>query len=204
VPTKRTRAEPEEGTRQRIEQAAIRVFAAHGFSGTGIREIAHEAGLSLSTLYYYSPTKQDLLSQIMTHALDDLITPAQRISDEIQDAVDRMRALVSLHVREHATNSLRSIVSDSELRALTLPQRKRVMEKRDEYEGIWRKAIEAGVEEGAFVVPDVGVTTLAVLEMCTGLAHWYRPTGRLSIETLANHFERLVLNALGLAQPDQP
>ena len=39
------------GPGTRIEQAALQLFAAKGFAGTGIRDIADRAGLSTAALY---------------------------------------------------------------------------------------------------------------------------------------------------------
>ena len=42
-------------------ETMVALFAAKGFHGTGIRELADAAGLSSATLYHYMGTKEDLL-----------------------------------------------------------------------------------------------------------------------------------------------
>lgn len=47
--------------RQRIENAAIELFQAHGFDGTTVEEIADQAGIAPRTFFYYFPTKEDVV-----------------------------------------------------------------------------------------------------------------------------------------------
>ncbi|MCA8924398.1 MAG: TetR/AcrR family transcriptional regulator [Planctomycetes bacterium] len=51
-------------TRSSIEDAAVRLFTKQGFHGTGMRQIATEAGVSLGNLYNYHKTKHELFAAI--------------------------------------------------------------------------------------------------------------------------------------------
>lgn len=47
-------------TRERLLEAALEVFAAHGFAGASTREIARRAGVALAALPYHFTTKEAL------------------------------------------------------------------------------------------------------------------------------------------------
>jgi AcrR family transcriptional regulator len=47
-------------TRERVFQAAIRAFVAHGYDGATMEEIAAEAGVSRRTAFYIFPAKSDI------------------------------------------------------------------------------------------------------------------------------------------------
>ena len=47
-------------TRERLVEAALHVFAQHGFEGATTREIARRAGVALAALPYHFETKQAL------------------------------------------------------------------------------------------------------------------------------------------------
>ena len=51
--------------------AASAQFAARGFHAVSIREIAAAAGVSLSALYHYYPSKQALLAALLHEGMDD-------------------------------------------------------------------------------------------------------------------------------------
>jgi AcrR family transcriptional regulator len=53
--------EPASNKRDAVLSAAIRRFAAQGLAGTGMREIARDAGLTEGTLYHYFPSKDALI-----------------------------------------------------------------------------------------------------------------------------------------------
>jgi AcrR family transcriptional regulator len=46
--------------KQKIQQAALKLFTKQGFHGTTVREIARAARVSMGKLYLYYPTKEDI------------------------------------------------------------------------------------------------------------------------------------------------
>lgn len=187
-------------TAERIERAALRQFAIRGFEGTGIRSIADEAGITLGSLYHYIGTKEDLLDRLMHKSMLGLLGPGREIVDTTDDARERIMKLVDLHVRRHAEDNLLSIVGDAEIRSLTPARRRKAVTLRDSYESLWEEAIDLGTKSGDFHVPDVKLATFALIEMCSGVAYWYSPNGRLSLDAISKAFVDMSLSLLG-AQP---
>jgi AcrR family transcriptional regulator len=52
-------------TKERILDAAERLFAAHGFAGTSLRAVTREAGVNLAAVHYHFGTKEDLLRAVL-------------------------------------------------------------------------------------------------------------------------------------------
>lgn len=52
-------------TREKIHAAAVTLFTTQGFHGTGVREIAQEAGVSLGNLYNHHRNKEELLAALL-------------------------------------------------------------------------------------------------------------------------------------------
>jgi AcrR family transcriptional regulator len=172
-------------TSDRIHRAALRLFATYGFEGTGIRKIADEAGITVASLYHYVGTKQDLLERMMHESMSQLLGPARAVAG---DPAERICALVDLHVRRHARASQLCRVGDTELRSLSRARRARIVSLRDEYQAIWTDAIASGIRSGTIAVPDARVAAMALMQMCTGVAHWYSPRGRLTLEQVSAAF----------------
>jgi AcrR family transcriptional regulator len=61
----RHRDRDREAMRQRIIEAAFRVFLRKGFRGTSNREIAREAGISPGLIYWYFRNKEDLFRAVV-------------------------------------------------------------------------------------------------------------------------------------------
>jgi AcrR family transcriptional regulator len=181
----------------RVTDAAVTLFAAKGFHGTGIRELADAAGLSSATLYHYMGTKEDLLVEIMRTSLDRLLEAARRVVKEGPSPVAALCGLVQTHVVAHALQRAETVVVDTELRSLTPGRRAPIVALRDEYEGLWGSVIEEGCAAGSFHVPDAGLARLALLQMCSGVANWYSPNGGRELADVASAHARLSLAMLG-------
>ena len=52
-------------SRQRILDAAVKLFARHGYAGTGLRELATTAGVNLAMVNYFFGSKKGLLKEIL-------------------------------------------------------------------------------------------------------------------------------------------
>ena len=189
-------------TADRVEAAALRLFATRGFEGTGIRLIAEEAKISLASLYNYMGTKEDLLGRLMQKSMRNLLDPAKEITAVSTDPEPRIMQLVDLHVRRHAEDNLLMIVGDTEIRSLTEVSRRNFVALRDAYEGIWEDTVREGVDSGVFTVPDVKLATFALLQMCTGVSYWYSPRGRLSLDSVSDGFVGMALNLLRATSPE--
>ena len=76
-------------TRERLIEAARDLFLAQGYQATGIAQILTRAGANSGSLYYFFPTKEDLLVAVLEwyrdHIQDDLLDlHTARIDDPIE------------------------------------------------------------------------------------------------------------------------
>lgn len=199
----RTPGATAEETSVRVSEAAVRLFARKGFAATGIRELATEAGLTPAALYHYMGTKEDLLVAIMRSCLDPLLAAGSEIVAEGDGPEVRLAALTEMHVWLHATQPLRAVVADTELRSLTTHARA-IVALRDRYETLWARLLAEGSRAGCFDLADERVTAIALLEMGSAVAHWYRPGGRLGLERLCALHADLALSMVRASGPDGP
>ncbi|MGB7286206.1 MAG: TetR family transcriptional regulator C-terminal domain-containing protein [Salaquimonas sp.] len=65
-----------------ILEAALEVFANHGFRGSTIDQIADEAGMSKPNLLYYFPTKEAIHRLLIDEILDTWLDPLRDIDPE--------------------------------------------------------------------------------------------------------------------------
>jgi AcrR family transcriptional regulator len=63
------RREQAEQTRQRVLDAAARLFEARGYDGASIAAVAEEAGVSAESVYAHFGNKRTLLGDLMRHAV---------------------------------------------------------------------------------------------------------------------------------------
>ncbi len=193
-------------TEQRVRAEALRLFATRGFEATGIRDIARAAGISLATLYHYMDTKEDLLMSMLHEGMSALLGLAEAELQGVDDPAAQIAALISVHVHRHGEHRRLHSLSDNEVRVRSLSpdRRAELVALRDAYEAFWLRALRLGVATGRFRVPDAKLAVYALLEMCTGVAHWYRPEGRLSLDEISSAFTEMAFALLHVQPSEGP
>ena len=85
-------------SRQEILRTAGRLFQQRGYDATSMNDVAAALKLSKGGLYHHFQSKDEILYQIMNHAMDitqeRVIDPVRSIADPEQ----RLRALIRLHI----------------------------------------------------------------------------------------------------------
>ncbi|MBS1131732.1 MAG: transcriptional regulator, TetR family, partial [Proteobacteria bacterium] len=66
-------------TRERILDAAERLFMAHGYEGTSMRQITGEAGVNLAAVNYHFGSKESLMQEVFRRRLDWLNDERMRV-----------------------------------------------------------------------------------------------------------------------------
>ena len=84
--------------RAEILEAAERIFVAHGYEAATIRKIADEVGVSSTALYMHFADKDQILLEICTGAMEDLLVSNRQISAMPIDAVTRVRMMLEAYI----------------------------------------------------------------------------------------------------------
>jgi TetR/AcrR family transcriptional regulator len=71
-----------------ILEAALEVFANHGFRGATIDQIAEQAGMSKPNLLYYFPTKEAIHRLLIDQILDTWLDPLREIDETGEPLVE--------------------------------------------------------------------------------------------------------------------
>jgi TetR/AcrR family fatty acid metabolism transcriptional regulator len=90
--------------KDRIMDAALRIFAEKTFQEATISEISKEAGVSEATIYEYFGTKEDLLFAIPEKISNDTFKESQLVLPFIKDVEGRMRAIMFSYIQLYQNN----------------------------------------------------------------------------------------------------
>ncbi len=85
-------------SRQEILRTAARLFQQRGYDATSMNDVAAALKLSKGGLYHHFQSKDEILFEIMNHAMD--ITQERVLNPvrSIADPEERLRALIRLHI----------------------------------------------------------------------------------------------------------
>lgn len=183
--------------RQAILTAASRLFAANGFAGTSLQNIADEIGVTRPALYYYFRSKDEILASLV----EDITIGALKRSAQIE-----------ARSSNSPTASLRQMVMAQARWIMQHPLEFRVLLRTENYlsdkakavqdtakRGIltaFARIIEAGVAKGEFRPVDPHMAALALLGMCNWSAFWFSSDGRKSADEIAETMAEMAVNSI--------
>jgi AcrR family transcriptional regulator len=76
---------PSANTKDRIIEAAERLFADSGFSGTSLRQLTRDANVNLAAVNYHFGSKENLIQEVFRRRLDNLYRDRQQALDALSD-----------------------------------------------------------------------------------------------------------------------
>ena len=85
-------------SRQDILRTAARLFQQQGYDATSMNDVAAALKLSKGGLYHHFQSKDEILFNLMNHALD---VTKERVIDAVQDIADpeeRLRTVIRRHI----------------------------------------------------------------------------------------------------------
>ena len=181
--------------RLEILRAAGRVFRRLGISGTGIREIAVEAGVLPGNLYYYFSGKDEILQFCQERTLERLLAAVKAASAADGPLAERLRSVIRAHVH-CMLDDLEGATAHLEVEALPEALRAQIVRKRDTYERAVRSLVASGMKRGEFVQTDPSLVTRAMLGAVNWTARWYRPDGPQSVAEIADTLSDYLVRGL--------
>jgi AcrR family transcriptional regulator len=189
-------------SRQEILRTAARLFQQRGYDATSMNDVAAALKLSKGGLYHHFQSKDEILFEIMDHAME--ITQERVLSPVrlIDDPDERLRALIRLHIEVVLSPRDREItVMLHENHPLPPALRKRINTRKKEYihfvEGliaeVQGKRNRTRSTKGA-VSPRAAA--FALLGMINWIYQWYKPEGDLQANNLVPQFTDLVFGGI--------
>ena len=191
----RTQGSHSDITGPRIREAALGLFARHGFAAVSMRQIAGEVGVQAGALYNYTPDKQSLLFRLMRDHMQDLLAAYEEL-EQFDDPHDALRQFVGFHIRFHLQRPDEVFIAYMELRNLTPENFTEIEALRRRYEDSLESILRIGQQSDQFSVTDTKIATLAVIAMLNGVITWYRSGGRLSLDEVEQVYWDMVRKAV--------
>src|SRR2546430_17301806 len=185
--------EPATDSRQDILHTAARLFQQRGYDATSMNDVAAALKLSKGGLYHHFQSKDEILFNLMDHAMD--ITQERVINGvrDIADPEERLRMLIRRHIEVVLSVRDREVtVMLHENHPLTPSLRRRINARKKEYvhfvENLIAEVQRARQSRGS-VSPRAAA--FALLGMINWIYQWYRPEGTLQQEHLVRQYTEI-------------
>ena len=189
-------------TRRRILDAAAYVLSAKGYGGLRLTDVAAEAEIQAPAIYYYFPSREDLIEEVMWAGIADMREHMALVLDSLPvgtPALDRLMAAVEAHLRhaleisDYTTASIRN--------AGQVPDtiRKRQIREEERYGEIWRGLINALAHDGGLRADlDLYIAQMLVLGALNWTVEWW-DSRRGSVDAVVANAQSLVRHGLSPA-----
>lgn len=182
-------------TRQmQIIQAAMQCFQRKGYENTTIDDIAAEYGLSKGSIYWYYPSKKDILMAVFHHMVSQLFAEyASLVSSPIsprQKLIQMVHLMAQMLLRNYESYRpfmvLMSVAyEDDELRNMSAGLYEHA-------EQLMAEILQQGEKAGEFMVPNKRLTTSLMIATAEGLFTRQILMNDLNLEEIEREAENII------------
>jgi TetR/AcrR family transcriptional regulator, cholesterol catabolism regulator len=184
---------------QYILRHSAQVFASQGFGAASIRDISKATGVSLSSLYYYFESKQQLLYLLQKHAFLTILERLQRRLSGIERPEDRLRAFIQNHIEYFLSHPAEMKVLAHEDEALGEPYKRELAAIKRRYYGVARQIFDDLAQSGPARDLNPRLAVLSLYGMMNWVYKWHNPKVDPRADELAETMTRIFLR--GILQP---
>lgn len=194
-----SRAVEPEPPSQKLEiilRHAAQVFADKGYEGASIRDISRSSRISLSGLYYYVKSKQQILYLIQIHTFKTILARLQESLRGVRDPSDRLSTLVHNHLAYFLQHPTEMKVLAHEDDALEGAYRQEVAEIKRRYYGIAVAIFEdlRPHDQRGGLTPRIAV--LSLFGMMNWIHTWHKPQSDPEAEALSRAMSEMFLHGV--------
>lgn len=176
-----------------VMKTAAAIFAEKGYHSTSIRDISRATEMSLSGLYYYFTSKEELLFLIQDYAFGTLINDCKKLIAGVDDPVDRLRLLIENHLNYFVNNMNEMKVFSHEANSITGDYFKKVNSKKRQYVDITIDLLNEIAGRNHLKGLDTRIAAFSLFGMMNWIYHWYNPRKDVDVVGLSQNISRLFL-----------
>lgn len=195
-------------TRQRILDAAAKVFRSEGYSGARLSDIAAMAGIQTGSLYYHFPSREALVEEVLhlgiavarqhvevaVGALPADATPLDRVQAAIRAHTD-----VQLEISDYSSAHARIIGQ------VPADVRRRNLVDQINYGEYWDGLLRAAVASGELRADlDLYVTRMLMFGALNWTSEWFRPRAGRSAQFVADQALAILLHGVATSALEAP
>jgi AcrR family transcriptional regulator len=179
-----------------VLKTSAAIFAEKGYHSTSIRDIARATEMSLSGLYYYFKSKDELLFLIQDYCFSTVIEDCHKLLDGVDDPVHRLKLLIENHLHYFVHNMNEMKVLSHEANSISGDLFKKVNSKKRQYVDLVMALLEEIAREHRVRGVDLRVATFSLFGMMNWIYNWYNPRKDVNVAGLAQNITRIFLSGL--------
>jgi AcrR family transcriptional regulator len=189
-------AAPELEGRLRIMAVAGQLFAAKGFNGTSIRDIARAADMSMSNMYHHFGSKENVLIAIYEEGAEEIRNELAAVVNLDMDPVARLELLVVRHMKYARKVNSKARLFTVEIDQIPEGARKPVAKCERGILDIYEQELRLVRALGRLKPIDITVAAFIIIAAVNWPLRWYREGGRLSYGEVCENTVQVIREGL--------
>ncbi|MDE2583308.1 MAG: TetR family transcriptional regulator [Rhodospirillales bacterium] len=196
--TERVRSETQAAKRERVLHAAMALFYERGYSATTLDDVAARLGVTKPFIYTYFRGKADLLAALCQPTIALSLQAVAQAAAEPGPPTERLRRAMVDFTRVVLSRQANIAIFFREEKHLEPAALDEINALRKRFDQVLSALLAEGVAAGAFEIADPSLAALAIGGMVSWAYTWYRPNGRMDLETMCGRMAELALNLAGV------
>lgn len=194
-----SRGDKADASRQRILEAAARLFRDKGYAAVNLREIAARAGMKAGSLYYHFDSREAIVLEILDAGIEAVHAEVRTAIDALPTttpAIEIIRTGILIHLRSLFIHNNYTSANVRIYNQVPPAIRKANLKARREYEALWGDILErvarAGIVRNGV---DLKNFRLLLISSLNATLEWF-DARRGNLDELADSYADLMLNGL--------
>ena len=184
--------------KEKIINQSMFLFEQKGFAETSIQDIVDSLGVTKGTFYYYFSSKEELLMDIHTRYIDELLEAQMAILNNTSiSCKEKLFQIVHMLIVNIKTQKSSAKIFFRELKNLKEERLIIISTKRDQFRYNLEDLLRQGIENREFRANlNASIITFGILGVTNWSYQWFNPEGVISDREVAEMFVDMILNGI--------
>jgi len=184
---------------KKIVVVASQLMSKKGYKGASLDRIADIVGIHKSTLFHYFKNKEQLLMAVLEVSTEEVIRDLEAIiRSKNFSPEEKLRLAIVNHLQSQSRYYDSVNVYHSEIRFLSGRNKQKFLKRREHYGMCFERLIEQISKSNSkdfahFRELDRKIVAFGILGMCNWAAKWFKESGQLKTEDVANLFYSMLM-----------
>ncbi len=179
------------GTPKKIIDVAVDLFAANGFKGTSIRDIAKTSGTTISNIYYYFGNKEGLLTAILDLSTREIVEKLRQAAKSDIEPLERFKLLLGKHLSllldEYRKEAKILFLEEEHISRINKQFQLDIL-------NMYREELQNLQSLGYIDYKNLTILAFNIFGVIDWHLRWYKPEGRLSLKEINDEMITFVLH----------
>ena len=181
-----------------ITEAASSIWAAKGYRGSSLEDVAAVFGVTRQAIYHYYRDKESVLESVFSELFDKLEFAVKSARVSVTNQPDQFMAMYRAYLEVLASHRDAASIVMQELGSLSGKRSDLYRARRRELHALFVDSYHDGVESGVLVPTPADIAVPLLLGAANWTYVWFTPQRAVTISELSDSMEQIIRGGLSV------